>query len=361
MIFANGLRTDANCPHGWKVYGIWYTLANGTMVHRSLADRQQVSPVVLRASFFRMRHIIDRRTFMALSAASGASFCSPADNLTAAPANLLRRPIPSIGEQIPILGMGTWITFNVGKSQTLREKRLEVLRTFFAGGGGMIDSSPMYGSAEDVIGYCLRKLPPQRNLFSATKVWTISKSQGLGQMQASERLWDIKNFDLIQIHNLVDWPTHMQTLNEWKASGRLRYSGITTSHGRRHSEFESIMRNYKFDFAQFTYNIEDREAEQRLLPAAVERGMAVIVNRPFQRGVLINRLEGKALPDWADEIGCNTWPQFLLKFIISHPAVTCAIPATSNPAHMAENLVAGSGPMPDARTRERMVAYVQSL
>lgn len=306
---------------------------------------------------------MDRREFLNLAAATGAA--SALSGLTvsgqAAEADLISRKIPSTGQALPILGMGTWITFNVGKSKSLRAKRLEVLKAFFAGGGGMIDSSPMYGSAEEVIGYCLAKLPQQEKLFTATKVWTVSKWMGERQMQTSEKLWNEDKFDLIQIHNLVDWEVHMDTLNAWKQEGRLRHTGITTSHGRRHGEFEKIARGHTFDFAQFTYNIEDREAENRLLPMAAERGMGVIINRPFQRGALIEKLKGKPLPAWAGEIGVQTWPQFLLKFVISHPAVTCAIPATSNPDHMRENLHAGRGLLPDRAMRARMADYVQNL
>lgn len=225
----------------------------------------------------------------------------------------------------------------------------------------MIDSSPMYGSSEEVVGYCLEKLPPQEKLFTATKVWTVSKWMGERQMQTSEKLWKQDKFDLIQIHNLVDWEVHMDTLNAWKEQDRLKYTGITTSHGRRHKDFEQVAREHRFDFAQFTYNVEDREAENRLLPMAAERGMGVIINRPFQRGALIDKLKGKPLPPWASEIGVKSWPQFLLKFVISHPAVTCAIPATSNPAHMRENLEAGRGALPDAATRKQMANYVQTL
>ncbi|MEM7426239.1 MAG: aldo/keto reductase [Pseudomonadota bacterium] len=303
---------------------------------------------------------MDRRQFVSLTAAAGLTTAFPGLSL-AAGNTILSRAIPSSGEHIPVLGMGTWITFNVGRSKRLRNRSLKVLETFFAGGGGMIDSSPMYGTSEEVIGYCLAKLPPQKRLFSATKVWTATEALGIQQMENSEALWNEKQFDLMQIHNLVDWQTHMKTLEEWKAAKRIRYSGITTSHGRRHGEFEQIMREQKFDFAQFTYNIADREAEDRLLPAAADRGMAVIINRPFQRGALIQSLKDKPLPHWAGDIGVQTWPQFLLKFVLSHPAVTCAIPATSNPAHMAENLTAGRGEMPDARMRQRMLTYVQDL
>ena len=306
---------------------------------------------------------MDRREFINLTGAACAATALPSLHSAglAAPSGLLTRKIPCTGEAIPILGMGTWITFNVGKNKRLRDKRLDVLRAFFAGGGGMIDSSPMYGSSEEVVGYCLEKLPPQKKLFTATKVWTVSKWMGERQMETSEKLWKEDKFDLIQIHNLVDWEVHMDTLNTWKAQGRLNYTGITTSHGRRHADFEQIAREHRFDFAQFTYNVEDREAENRLLPMAADRGMAVIINRPFQRGALISKLKGKPLPPWASEIGAKSWPQFLLKFVVSHPAVTCAIPATSNPAHMRENLEAGRGTLPDAAMRKRMVSYVETL
>lgn len=306
---------------------------------------------------------MDRRAFIKWTAATGAAtaLTSWAGAGLADQTGLLTRKIPSTGEAIPILGMGTWITFNVGKNKRLRDKRLEVLSAFFAGGGGMIDSSPMYGSSEEVVGYCLEKLPPQKKLFTATKVWTVSKWMGERQMQTSEKLWKQDQFDLIQIHNLVDWEVHMDTLNAWKEKGRLRHTGITTSNGRRHADFEQVARKHPFDFAQFTYNVEDREAENRLLPMAAERGMAVIINRPFQRGALIDKLKGKPLPAWASEIGVKSWPQFLLKFVISHPAVTCAIPATSSPAHMRENLEAGRGILPDAVMRKRMVSYVETL
>ena len=256
---------------------------------------------------------MDRRKFINLTAATGAATALTGWSGAglAASGGLLARKIPSTGETIPILGMGTWITFNVGKNKRLRDKRLEVLSTFFAGGGGMIDSSPMYGSSEEVVGYCLEKLPPQKKLFTATKVWTVSKWMGERQMQASEKLWKEDKFDLIQIHNLVDWEVHMDTLNAWKEQGRLRHTGITTSHGRRHADFEQVASKHQFDFAQFTYNVEDREAENRLLPMAAERGMGVIINRPFQRGALISKLKGKPLPPWASEIGAKNWPQFL--------------------------------------------------
>lgn len=305
-----------------------------------------------------------RRRFLELAAATGAGLVLQSDLFgisEAATAGMLERAVPSSGETIPVLGMGTWITFNVGHDAAARAVRVKVLEEFFSAGGGVIDSSPMYGSSEAVIGYCLSQLPEHDRLFAATKVWTRTKKLGVLQMETSSRFWGRNAFDLMQVHNLVDWQTHLETLGEWKQSGRIRYVGITTSHGRRHGLFADIMENQALDFVQFTYNIEDREAERRLLPLAAERGLAVIVNRPFKRGVLIDRLKGKPLPDFAGEIGCRTWPQFLLKFIVSHPAVTCAIPATSDPAHMRENMVAGRGIMPEDALRRRMAEYVQSI
>lgn len=279
----------------------------------------------------------------------------------AAAAPILTRPIPSSGEAIPAIGMGTWITFNVGASEALRDARAEVLRRFFALGGGMVDSSPMYGSAEAVMGHCLRKDMDSSSLFSATKVWTRRQADGVEEMAESRRLWGLERFDLMQIHNLVGWEGHLETLLEDKAAGRCRYIGITTSHGRRHGEMAEIMASQPIDFVQFTYNVLDREAEARLLPLAAERGLAVIVNRPFQRGALFDRVEGKPLPGWAAEIDCANWAQVFLKFIVSHPAVTCAIPATSRVEHMEENMGALLGRLPDAALRKRMIADLEEL
>lgn len=275
--------------------------------------------------------------------------------------DVLTKAIPSTGERIPVLGMGTWITFNVPPIGGLLDTRVEVLRRFFADGGGMIDSSPMYGQSEKVVGACLERLDEGGGLFSATKVWTPFQALGRGQIEDSHELWGVDRFDLLQVHNLVAWEAHLETLRERKAAGRLRYVGVTTSHGRRHDELEAVMKSQPLDFVQLTYNILDREPEARLLPLAADRGIAVIANRPFRRGALIDRFRGEPLPPWAADIGCATWPQFLLKFIISHPALTCAIPATAEPAHMSENRVAGRGELPDAKTREKMVRWVEGL
>jgi len=274
---------------------------------------------------------------------------------------VLTKPIPSSGEQLPVLGMGSWITFDVVPVGRFLDTRVEVLRRFFAAGGALIDSSPMYGRSEDVIGHCLRRLPKDRGLFSATKVWTPLAWHGRRQIAASEELWGEERFDLLQIHNMLSWEAHLETLQELKAAGGVRYLGITTSHGRRHEEMARVIAAQPFDFVQLTYNLLDREAEARLLPLAAERGLAVIVNRPFRRGALIDTFEGRPLPPWAGEIDCESWPQFLLKFVVSHPAVTCAIPATSRPDHMVENMAAARGRLPDAAMRQRMIRYVESL
>ena len=271
------------------------------------------------------------------------------------------RRIPSSGEAIPVIGMGSYVTFNVGQDPALLADRVEVLRAFFAAGGGMIDSSPMYGSSEAAIGHCLHQLGHPDTLFSATKVWTWFGGAGDEQMQASRRLWRLPGFDLMQVHNLLNWRDHLQTIRRDREQGLVRYIGITTSHGRRHDELERLMRDERLDFVQFTYNILDREAEQRLLPLAADRGIAVIANRPFRRKDLIERFRRHPLPAWAADIGCRSWAQFLLKFIVSHPAVTCAIPATSRVDHMRENMAVLHGPLPDQATRRRMVNYVASL
>ena len=304
--------------------------------------------------------MIKRRHFLAASAATAAALALPGVPAAAGPR--ITRKIPKTGEPIGVIGMGSWITFNVGADAALRDARTEVLRAFFAAGGGMIDSSPMYGSSEDVIGHCQARLKPEAGLFSATKVWTSSKSEGREQFTDSLRLWRLKALDLYQVHNLVAWSDHQETLSELKRQGRIRYIGITTSHGRSHRELERVIATRpEFDFVQLTYNPADREAEARLLPAAADKGLGVIVNRPFRRGSLTDRLAGRPLPGWAAEIGCTGWPQVLLKYAVSHPAVTCAIPATSQVAHMVENMAAGAGVLPDADLRRRIARHVAAL
>ena len=307
---------------------------------------------------------LGRRALLTMMAAGGAAaMLAPA--LSSAQTDRSGRPglrtIPSTGEQVPAVGLGTWITFNVGDDSALRDECADVMAAFFQAGGRMIDSSPMYGSSQEVIGHGLRKLGRPQALFSADKVWVSSPSAGPGQIEESRRLWDIPRFDLLQVHNLLSWERHLETLFTMKAEGRLRYVGITTSEGRRHSEVERIMAAHPLDFVQVTYNVLDREVEQRILPLARERRIGVIVNRPFRQGSLTRTLKGESLPDWAAEIGTATWAQFLLKFIVSHPAVTCAIPATTQVAHVTENMAASRGPLPDEAMRRRMAVFVEDI
>jgi diketogulonate reductase-like aldo/keto reductase len=243
----------------------------------------------------------------------------------------------------------------------LRDESAGVMAAFFAAGGRMIDSSPMYGSSQPVIGYGLQKLGRPAALFSAEKVWTSSAAAGPSQIEQSRRFWGVPKFDLLQVHNLLTWKPHLQMLFQMKAAGTVRYVGITTSEGRRHDLLEQIMRNEPIDFVQFSYNVVDREAEARLLPLAAERGIAVIVNRPFRQGALTDRLKREKLPEWAAETGASSWAQLMLKFIIAHPAVTVAIPATTRADHVRENLSAAAGVLPDAAMRERISAHVKAL
>ncbi len=292
----------------------------------------------------------DRRRALQGIAALACAAAMPRGN--AAPATVHERAIPASGERIPAVGMGTWLTFDVAPGAE-RDARLGVLREFFSGGGALLDSSPMYGYAEAALGELVPKAGPAR-AFNATKVWTPTRFLGVRQMEESFRLWGVKRFDLMQVHNMLDWETHLATLKEWKAAGRIRYLGITTSHCRRHDDLVAAMRRERFDFVQFSYSFADRDAEKRLLPLAADRGAAVIVNRPFDCGDLFGAVKGKPLPAWAREIDCANWAQVFLKFVISHPAVTCAIPATTNPAHMREDIGALAGRLPDAALRRRM-------
>ena len=276
---------------------------------------------------------------------------------------VLRKPIPATGEPLPVIGLGTWRTFNVGSDRQMLDARTEVVRAFFAHGGGMVDSSPMYGSAPDLMGYALDRIGQPDTLFAAEKVWSPAGGDAYEQVAELAGRWRLRRFDLVQVHNLVDWREHLAALREMKADGRVRYVGITTSHGRRHRDLEQVMVDEAIDFVQLTYNLTHREVERRLLPLARERGLAVIANRPYDGGRLIKGLKrSERLPDWAvQEFGCRTWADFLLRFIVSHPAVTCAIPATTRVEHLDENMRAGLGPMPSPETRARMVRYVESL
>lgn len=301
---------------------------------------------------------LKRRRFLGGLAAALA--CGPLPALAKGPAPILRA-IPASGEQIPAIGMGSWLTFDVRDNPSSRAVRCQVLAHFFNRGGRLIDSSPMYGSSEEVIGRCLKETGQAERAFAATKVWTVGRDEGIAQMERSRRFWGVPRFDLMQIHNMLDWEAQLETLKAMKAAGRIRYIGITTSHGRRHRELEQVLAREQFDFVQFTYNVVDREAERRLLPMAAERGIAVIINRPFQGGQLFNRVWNQNLPGWAAEMDCHTWSQVLLKFVISHPAVTCAIPATSNPDHMLENMGALYGRLPEPALRRKLIKAFSTL
>ena len=304
-----------------------------------------------------------RRTFLSGLAAAASEGLWPvrASAQAAAAAGPLTRAIPSSGEPLPLVGLGTWITFNVGDDAVARDACGDVMQAFFAAGGRMIDSSPMYGSSQAVVGHGLSRTPSTARVFAADKVWVAAGARGPAQIEASRRLWNVPRFDLLQVHNLLAWQEHLPTLLAMKAAGRLRYVGITTSEGRRHREIEQIMAAQPIDFVQVSYNVLDRDVEQRILPLARERGIAVIANRPFRQGDLIRQLQRHRLPAWAGEIDCDSWAQVALKFIVSHPAVTCAIPATTRVDHVRQNMGAARGRMPDAVMRQRIAAHVAAL
>ena len=275
--------------------------------------------------------------------------------------DVVTRPIPSTGERLPVIGMGSWKTFDVADDKAEKARLNEVLQAFFDNGGALLDSSPMYGNAEAVLGDVLQGVSGKDALFAATKVWAEGKQQGIDDMHRSMGRMRVTRFDLIQIHNLKDWRTHIETLKAWKAEGKIRYIGVTTSHGRRHDELIAAMKAETFDFVQFTYNIANREAEKRLLPLAQDRGIATLINLPFDRAGLFQKVRGKPLPHWAAEIDCTSWAQFFLKFCLAHPAVTCLIPATSKPHHMVDNMGAGFGRVPDEDMRRRMIEHMESI
>lgn len=305
---------------------------------------------------------IARRPLLGAAAAAGLAYACPTP-LSAAAGAPITKTIPASGAAIPAIGMGTWIEFDVGRDRGQRQVSRQILGTFLARGGGLVDSSPMYGSAREVLGWCLEGLNDTAGLLPADKVWSVPGTGGAeAQMAESRRLWGRERFTVMQVHNLVDWQRNLPVLRAAKEAGWVRSIGVTTSHGRRHGELEEIMAREPIDFVQLTYNITDRWAEERLLPLAEERGIAVIANRPFKRKALFRRYQDQPLPSWAPaEADAHSWAEFFLKFIVSHPAVTCAIPATSQPAHMRENMAALYGRLPDAKTRARMAAYVASL
>jgi diketogulonate reductase-like aldo/keto reductase len=280
---------------------------------------------------------------------------------TPAAQTLSQRPIPRTGETLPIVGLGTWQTFDVGPRAPQRTELKEVLRELVALGGRVVDSSPMYGESERVVGDLTSELGNRNQLFFATKVWTSGRDAGIRQMEESFRLMRTRVMDLMQIHNLLDHDVHLRTLREWKAAGRIRYLGITHYHSGAFAELERLVKTKQYDFVQFNFSLDEPEAEARLLPACAASGTAVLINRPFAQAGLFGRVRGKPLPPWAAELQCASWAQFFLKWILGHPAVTCVIPGTRRVEHLRDNLAAATGPLPDATMRKRMSDYVATL
>jgi len=293
--------------------------------------------------------------------AAGAIMTMTRSNSSSAAVPLIKRSIPRSGEQLPVLGLGTYIVLDVPPGAAELAELKEVLKNFAAGGAKLIDSSPMYGRAEAVVGELIAATNLRDSVFLATKVWTSGRDAGVRQMQDSLRLMRTQRIDLMQVHNLLDLATHTKTLNEWKAAGTLRYVGITHYHAGAYRELEKLLKTREYDFVQFNYSLAEREAEQRLLAVAAETGTAVIINRPFAQGELFGKVKGRDVPAWAAQFDCDSWAQFFLKYIIAHPAVTCVIPGTGKVRHMTDNLKAGAGRLPDERTRKRMVELIQSF
>jgi aryl-alcohol dehydrogenase-like predicted oxidoreductase len=302
-----------------------------------------------------------RRRTLALLAAAGAWVGATAYGRAAAPADMPTRPIPASGERIPVIGLGTWRTFDLPRDAARRKAVREVLRRFVELGGTVIDTSPYYGRAETVIGELTAELDVGSRLFHATKIWASGREAGIAQMKESFRRMRVARMDLVQVHNLRDLRVHQRTLNEWKSAGRVRYIGITHGHESAHGELARLVRDGEFDFVQVNYSVGERGAEERVLPAAADSGTAVLINRPFMEGELFQRVRGKPLPAWCADFDCASWAQFFLKFILSHPAVTCVIPATDDPRHLADNMAAGRGRLPDAATRRKMAVYLAAL
>jgi diketogulonate reductase-like aldo/keto reductase len=274
--------------------------------------------------------------------------------------SILTRPIPKTGEALPVIGLGTWQTFDAA-SEAARKPLRDVLAQFVRLGGRVIDSSPMYGRSEAVVGDLATALGVHKELFIATKVWTTGRDAGIRQMEESFSRLRASRIDLMQVHNLVDWQTHLKTLRAWKAEGKVRYIGVTHYTESAYGDLERVIKNEELDFVQLNYSIAERAAERRMLPLAVDRRLAVLVNRPLAEGGLFRKVRGKPLPDWAADIGAASWAQFFLKFVLGHRAVTCAIPATSRVDHLGDNMGAGRGPLPDEAMRKRMADYVDKL
>ena len=269
------------------------------------------------------------------------------------------RTIPSSNEKIPVVGLGTWQTFDVGNSEAERAPLKEVLKILIEHGGSLIDSSPMYGRSEKVVGDLTTELQLKSKIFEATKVWTSGKDEGIRQMNTSMQLMQANPIELMQIHNLVDWKTHLKTLKKWKSEKKIKYIGITHYHSGGYSEMENIMKNEKIDFIQINYNLAVREAAERILPLAKDKGIAVLINRPYEGGSLFRKVKNKTFPSWAEEFDATTWGQFFLKFILANEAVTCVIPGTSKAKHMRDNVQAGFGKLPTAEHQSRMIDVIE--
>ena len=301
-----------------------------------------------------------RRLILKLAAAMAMSPSVPKKSFSA-PATVQKRPIPRTGEMLPVLGVGTWQTFDVGPDAPERAELRQVLKLLVEHGGSVLDSSPMYGEAERVVGDLSARLGLRDKLFFATKVWTSGRDAGVRQMEQSFRLMRTARMDLMQVHNLLDVETHVRTLREWKESAKVRYMGITHYYSGAYGDLERLIKTREWDFAQFNYSMAEREAEARLLPLCADTGTAVLVNRPFAHASLFGKVKGKELPAWAADFDCRSWAQFFLKYILAHPAVTCAIPGTRLVAHLQDNMQAGLGRLPDGATRRRMVEYLERL
>jgi diketogulonate reductase-like aldo/keto reductase len=303
---------------------------------------------------------VSRRNMLKLLVAAGAS-CLSGAQANSIESSFLRRSIPSSGESIPAIGLGTARTFDVGESPDERQQLGQVLGSFVEQGGALVDSSPMYGRAESVVGDLAAGMGIQRSLFYATKVWTSGRKEGVRQMETSMRRLRTERIDLIQVHNLVDTQTHLETLREWKQRDRIRYLGVTHYRTDAYEELSQVIRKHALDFVQFNYSLLTREAENWLLPLCADRGVAVIVNRPFENGELFRLVGGKPLPEWSKEFDCQSWAQFFLKYILSHPATSVVIPATSKPRHLLDNMQAGLGRLPDVAMRKKMVEVFQRI
>ena len=273
---------------------------------------------------------------------------------------IMTRKIPSTGEDLPAVGLGTWQVFDAGADSAARAPLREVIAAFAKAGGKMIDSSPMYGSAETVAGDLVAELGLRENLFIATKVWTRGREEGIAEMERSFKRLRVTTMDLMQVHNLLDVEVHTQTLRDWKATKKIRYLGITHYTSSAYADVEKWLKQEKYDFLQINYSLAERESEKRLLPFCLENKIAVIANRPFAEGAMFRRVRGKPLPPWAAEIGVASWAQYFLKWIVGHPAITCVIPGTGKPEHIADNVAAGFGALPDEGTRRKMAAYFDS-